>query len=58
MRFRPTRRNAVAGALVGAGLVVVAITSIEPELPFLIAWCSAVVIVVFVNLWLAFRGGD
>ena len=53
-RFRPSKPQAVFGALVGVGLLVVGITTVNKNVPFLIFWCVVVVGITVLNLWAAF----
>jgi hypothetical protein len=57
--FRPSKPQAIFVALVGVGLLVVGIASVNDNVPFLIFWCVVVVGIVSLNVWSAFaRGGS
>ena len=56
--FRPSKPQAVFGGFVGAGMLVVGITTANKNVPFLIFWCAVVVGITAMNLWAAFAKGD
>jgi hypothetical protein len=53
-RYRPSRPQAIFGALVGIGMLYFGITRVKGDTTFTIFWCLVVAGIVGMNLWSAF----